>query len=247
VNLFSRTEIYFFKDNKYRTESSNDEKFSLLRRYMNLLKTTVFAFFLSTSIHIGLVTLYYYVHLWRNPDDEGKKRFYSQSVSNGVNIGGKIVGAGGVSSNSHKSYLFHLVREFYKNQSVYFFVQFSAIYLLILFLLKFFPEREKLKQDTLIAFNIKNTESKESDSDTETKEKAKDKRKNLKSKKSTTSKSSSRAKSSTLVKRRKEKIRVLNDEENIDDHDYEEMDNDDEVLNEEERRDDVKDDDKKSV
>lgn len=236
----------FLKDAKNNNESSNEEKFSLLRRYMNLLKTTVLAFFLSTSIHIGLVTLYYYIYLWRNPDDEGKKRFYSQSVSSGVNIGGKIVGAGGVSSNSHKSYLFHLVREFYKNQSVYFFIQFSAIYLLVLFLLKFFPEREKLKQDTMIAFNLNQSESKELDSDTDTQEEERDKRKNSKSKKAkTVARTAARTKPSTLIKRRKDKNRMPNNEENLD---YEEIGYDDEAINEEAGHEvNLKDDEKKSV
>lgn len=131
------------------------DKFSLFSRYMRLLKKTLLSFFLSTFIHIGMVTGYYYSFLYFNPDDEGKKNFYSStSVSPGINIGGRIVGGGGVQTNHHKSYLFHLVREHYKGLSKMFFIQFSSIYLLILVLLRFFPEREKLREDTRAIFNL---------------------------------------------------------------------------------------------
>jgi hypothetical protein len=126
---------------------------SLLRRYFNLLKITMLSFLLSTCIHVGIVGGYYYTFLWLNPDDPGKKKFYSTTSSTGVNIGGKIVGGGGVQTNHHKSYFLHLVREHYKGLSKMFFVQFSAIYTLILFLFKFFPERVKLQEDTMAAFN----------------------------------------------------------------------------------------------
>ena len=44
---------------------------------MRLLKKTMISFFLSTFIHIGLVSGYYYTYLWLNPDDPDKKKFYS--------------------------------------------------------------------------------------------------------------------------------------------------------------------------
>jgi hypothetical protein len=82
---------------------------------MRLLKKTMISFFLSTFIHIGLVSGYYYTYLWLNPDDPDKKKFYSTtSVSPGVNIGGRVIGGGGIQTNHHKSYLFHLIREHYK-------------------------------------------------------------------------------------------------------------------------------------
>jgi hypothetical protein len=93
--------------------------------------------------------------LWHKPDDPGKKKFYSStSVSPGVNIGGRVVGGGGIQTNHHKSYFLHLVREHYKGLSNMFFIQFSTIYLIILVLFKFFPERSKLKEDTVTAFNL---------------------------------------------------------------------------------------------
>lgn len=122
---------------------------------MNLLKITMFSFFLSTCLHIGCVCAYYYTFLWLNPDDPGKKKFYSStSVSPGINIGGRVVGGGGIQTNHHKSYFLHLVREHYKGLSNMFFIQFSTIYLIILVLFKFFPERSKLKEDTVTAFNL---------------------------------------------------------------------------------------------
>ena len=129
------------------------DKFQLLRRYLTLLKITMISFFLSTLIHVGAVTGYYYYYLYMNPDDPGKKKFYSTTTSSGVNIGGKIVGGGGIQTNHHKSYLLHLVREHYKSLSKMFFVQFSAIYSLILYLFKFFPERSKLQEETMAAFS----------------------------------------------------------------------------------------------
>lgn len=93
-----------------------------------------------------------------NPDDPGKKKFYSTTTSTGVNIGGRIVGGGGIQTNHHKSYLLHLIREHYKGLSKMFFIQFSAIYLFILFMFNFFPERAKLQQDTMAAFKSVNDE-----------------------------------------------------------------------------------------
>ena len=55
-------------------------------------------------------------------------------------------------TNHHKSYLLHLVREYYKGLSKTFFIEFSVIYVFFLFVLKFFPEREKLKEDTAAVF-----------------------------------------------------------------------------------------------
>lgn len=134
---------------------------------MQLLKTTMISFVLSTMIHIGVVSTYYYTFLWLNPDDPGKKKFYSTtSVSPGVNIGGRVIGGGGIQTNHHKSYFFHLIREHYKGLSNMFFIQFSAIYLVILFVFKFFPERAKLKEDTEAAFNLSSKQA-ESESTTE--------------------------------------------------------------------------------
>ena len=57
-----------------------------------------------------------------NPDDKGKKDFYSATtVTQGINIGGRMLGGGGIQTNHHKSYLFHLVREYYKSLSKLFF------------------------------------------------------------------------------------------------------------------------------
>ena len=120
---------------------------------MNLLKTTLIAFFLSTVLHIGVIFGYYGTYLWLYPDDKGKKDFYSlTTVNKGVNIGGRNLGGGGVMTNHHKSYLLHLVREYYKGLSKTFFIEFSVIYVFFLFVLKFFPEREKLKEDTAAVF-----------------------------------------------------------------------------------------------
>ncbi len=112
------------------------------------------SFILSTVIHVGIVSAYYYTFLWLNPDDPGKKKFYSTTTSTGVNIGGKVVGGGGIQTNHHKSYFLHLVREHYKGLSKLFFIEFSTIYCLILVLFKFFPERAKLQEETLAAFRV---------------------------------------------------------------------------------------------
>ncbi|RNA41036.1 hypothetical protein BpHYR1_035035 [Brachionus plicatilis] len=133
---------------KYRPKFSSMDKINLLKRYMHLLKVSMISFILSTIIHIGSVIGYYYFCLLLNPDDPGKKKFYSETTAQqGINIGGKIIG-GGIQTNRHKSYLMHLVREYYKGMSKLFLLQFGLIYLLILTLFKFFPEREKLKEDT---------------------------------------------------------------------------------------------------
>lgn len=139
--------------------SNNDEydvdKMDLLKRYGKLLKTTVLAFVFSTLIHISIVVSYYYIYLYMNPDDPGKKKFYSTTTTSpGVKIGNRVVGRGAVQTNNHKSYLLHLVREHYKSMSKIFFLQFSIIYLILLFLFKFFPEREKLRVDTINAFHL---------------------------------------------------------------------------------------------
>jgi hypothetical protein len=124
----------------------------LLRRYFNLLKITMISFILSTCIHVGIVAGYYWTFLYMNPDDPGKKKFYSTTTSTGVNIGGKVVGGGGIQTNHHKSYLLHLIREHYKSLSKLFFIEFSAIYCFILYLFKFFPERSRLQEETMSAF-----------------------------------------------------------------------------------------------
>jgi len=136
-------------------KASRDKKFALLRRYMQLLKTTMIAFFLSTCIHVGCVSAYFYTYLYLNPDDPGKKQFYAATTTTpGINIGGKMVGGGGISTNAHKSYAFHLIREHYKGLNYKFFFQFSGIYLLLLVWLKFFSERAQLKKDTAEVFNL---------------------------------------------------------------------------------------------
>ena len=135
------------------TEPEEIDKVQLVRRYVNLLKKTLVAFFLSTSLHVGSIFGYFWLYLYLNPDDQGQKDFYSQTtVSPGVNVGGKMVGGGGVQTNYHKSYLMHLIREYYKSLSKSFFIEFSLVYLLFLYLLGFFPERAKLKEDTTAAF-----------------------------------------------------------------------------------------------
>lgn len=116
------------------------------------MKTTFYAFVLSTLTHIGVVLSYYYIYLYLHPDDPGKKKFYATSAAApGVRVGGRTIGRGIPQSNQHKSYLMHLVAEHYKTMSPLFFVQFSLIYLAFLFLFKFFPERERLKKDTINA------------------------------------------------------------------------------------------------
>lgn len=118
---------------------------------MQLLKITMIAFFFSTCIHIGSVCAYYWIFLKLNPDDPGKKKFYSTTtVSPGINVGGRVLGGGGVQTNHHKSYFLHLVREHYKGLSYMFFIQFSAIYLIILVLFKFFPNELSLKRTLLL-------------------------------------------------------------------------------------------------
>ncbi|CAF1057351.1 unnamed protein product [Brachionus calyciflorus] len=138
---------------KMRMGHEKIDKMELLKRYMTLMKISMISFILSTALHIGLVTGYYYTYLWLHPDDPGKKKFYSETtVQKGINIGGKIIGGGGVQTNHHKSYLMHLVREHYTGLSKIFLLQFGALYLLILSMFKFFPERAKLKEDTKKAF-----------------------------------------------------------------------------------------------
>ncbi len=120
---------------------------------MDLLKTTLLAFLFSTGLHIGTIIAYNWLFLYFNPDDQGKKDFYAAtSVTQGVNIGGKVVGGGGVQTNHHKSYLLHVVREYYKTLSKMFFIEFSLIYVFFLYVLNFFPNRERLKVDTAAAF-----------------------------------------------------------------------------------------------
>ena len=143
------------RQNAEEAKASRDKKFALLRRYMQLLKTTMIAFFLSTCIHVGCVSAYFYTYLYLNPDDPGKKQFYAATTTTpGINIGGKMVGGGGISTNAHKSYAFHLIREHYKGLNYKFFFQFSGIYLLLLIWLKFFSERAQLKKDTAEVFNL---------------------------------------------------------------------------------------------
>lgn len=143
-------------ENDLKEKNENPEvidKIQLIRRYMDLLKTTLIAFFFSTSLHIGIIFGYYWLYLYFNPNDQGKKDFYSQTTTSpGVNIGGKVVGGGGVQTNHHKSYLLHLVREYYKTLSKTFFIEFSLIYVFFLYILSFFPNRAKLKEDTAAAF-----------------------------------------------------------------------------------------------
>ena len=122
---------------------------SLLRGYMNLLKTTFFSFLFSTLLHVVIVSSYYAIYLWLHPDDPDKKKFYTTTkVNPGVNIGGRMVGGGGIQTNHNKSYLFHVIREHYKSLSNFFFIQFSLLYLMFLSLFKFFPNRAKLKDET---------------------------------------------------------------------------------------------------
>ena len=137
---------------------------------MQLLKSTMVAFFLSTCIHVGCVSCYFYTFLYLNPDDPGKKKFYAATtITPGINIGGKMVGGGGISSNHHKSYAFHLIREHYKGLNYKFFFQFSAIYLLILVWLKFFSQRAQLKKDTAEVFNLNSNEEKTASTSTSAK------------------------------------------------------------------------------
>jgi hypothetical protein len=90
-----------FQQNAEEAKASRDKKFALLRRYMQLLKTTMIAFFLSTCIHVGCVSAYFYTYLYMNPDDPGKKQFYAATTTTpGINIGGKVVGGGGISTNA---------------------------------------------------------------------------------------------------------------------------------------------------
>lgn len=142
------------------------DRMALLRRYGSLLKKTVLSFVLSTAIHISIVLGYYYVYLYLNPDDPGKKKFYATTTTTpGVKIGNRVMGRGGVQTNHHKSYLLHLVREHYRSMSKMFFLQFSIIYLILLALFKFFPEREKLREDTMNAFHTNNKKSDDPASD----------------------------------------------------------------------------------
>lgn len=143
------------QDRMEEAMANREKKFSLLRRYMQLLKSTMVAFFLSTCIHVGCISAYFYIYLYLNPEDPGKKQFYAATqTSPGINIGGKMVGGGGISTNAHKSYVFHLIREHYKALNYKFFFQFSAIYLMLLIWLKFFSERAQLKLDTAEIFNL---------------------------------------------------------------------------------------------
>jgi hypothetical protein len=113
------------------------------------------SFLFSTILHISCVFAYYYIYLKLNPDDPGQKNFYSSTtVSPGVNIGGRVIGGGGIQTNTHKSYLIHLAREYYKSLSKMFLIEFSLIYLMFLFLFKFFTERAKLKEDTFAALQL---------------------------------------------------------------------------------------------
>ena len=138
-----------------RRPSVEVDRISLFKRYIQLVQVTMLSFLLSTFIHVGSVVGYYGIFLWLNPSDPGRKAFYSSTTTTkGVNIGGKIVGGGGVQTNHHKSYYFHLVKEYYKNISYIFYVQFSLIYLIMLVLFKFFPEREKLRVDPVAALNM---------------------------------------------------------------------------------------------
>ena len=136
-----------------KEEGVRIDKIELFRRYMQLLKTTLLAFFLSTCIHVGLVFGYYSAFLWLNPDDPGRKQFYATtSISQGVTIGGRTIGGGGVQSNHHKSYLLHCLREHYKNLKKLFLIEFSLIYVFFLAVFRFFPKRAKLKEDTEAVF-----------------------------------------------------------------------------------------------
>ncbi len=129
-------------------------KLQLIRQYVDLLKITFVAFFLSTTLHTGTIVGYYWLYLYFNPDDQGKKDFYeATTVTQGVNIGGKILGGGGIQTNHHKSYMFHLVREYYKSLSKTFFIEFSLVYVFFLYLLNFFPNRERLRKSTATVFD----------------------------------------------------------------------------------------------
>jgi hypothetical protein len=90
---------------------NTSQGYSIFRRYLQLLKKTLISFILSTLTHVGVVSSYYGLYLYMNPNDEGRKKFYEETtVSPGVNIGGKVVGGGGIQTNHHKSYLFHIIK-----------------------------------------------------------------------------------------------------------------------------------------
>lgn len=114
----------------------------LIRRYFRMLRITGGSVIISALIHIICITSYYSVYLWLHPDDPDRKAFYSAKVaSKGVNVGGKVLGGGGIQTNYHKSYLFHVIKNFYMNSPKMFCVQFSILYLIVLYYMGFFREQ----------------------------------------------------------------------------------------------------------
>lgn len=107
-----------------------------------MLRITGGSVILSALIHITFVTAYYSVYLYLHPDDPDRKAFYNANVaSKGVNVGGKVLGGGGVQTNHHKSYLFHVIKNFYMNSPKMFCLQFSFVYLIVLYYMGFFKEQ----------------------------------------------------------------------------------------------------------
>lgn len=131
--------------NKKHSNNKNKQLFiPFLRRYFRTLRITGGSVLISAFIHLLSTSLYYFTYLWLNPDDPGRKQFYSSTTaSKGVNIGGKTLGGGGIHTNYHKSYLFHLIKNFYMNYAKTFCVQFSIVYLIALYFMGFFEERTK--------------------------------------------------------------------------------------------------------
>lgn len=121
---------------------------NFLRRYFKMLRITGSSVILSAIIHVCCITSYYYIYLYLNPEDEGRKKFYSTTYSSkGVSIGGKTLGGGGIQTNHHKSYLFHLIKDFYTNYPKTFCAEFSLIYLIVLYLMGFFKEQANRFED----------------------------------------------------------------------------------------------------
>ena len=133
------------------------DKLVFVGHYIKLLLTTLCAFILSILGQFGAVCAFYWLFLYFNPNGPDEQKFYNTtSVTKGVNVGGKTIGGGQIVSNHNKSFFWHLVKEYYANMGVMFFVEFCVVYLAILFWFNFFPQRATLNKELRILLNINN-------------------------------------------------------------------------------------------
>jgi hypothetical protein len=99
-------------------------------------------------VYFGLVSAYFYIYLLFNPDDPGKKEFYSKTtLSPGYFIGYDYFPGREIPSNLNKSYLLHLIGEYFENFSKRLYILGCLIYFFFLYIFGMFKKREELSKD----------------------------------------------------------------------------------------------------